>query len=110
MTESPDIKMSSDKGPDGAGEEGSKDTDCELEYHDTQYHPECSSNAVTTSLLPVLFQLTIPGQYARGYRSYGSLPEGNLGECKGRLSRETGDGPRSRFVISPDMSTLSIVT
>jgi hypothetical protein len=31
MTDSPDIKMSSDKGPDGAGEEGSKDTDCELE-------------------------------------------------------------------------------
>lgn len=31
MTESPDIKMLSDKGPGGAGEEGSKDTDCELE-------------------------------------------------------------------------------
>jgi hypothetical protein len=31
MIESPDIRMVSDKGPDGAGEEGSKDTDCELE-------------------------------------------------------------------------------
>lgn len=61
-----------------------------------------SSDTVSTSLLPVLFQLTVPGQYARGYRSYGSLPEGDLGKCKGRLSRETGDGPRSRFVILSD--------
>ncbi|KAG7562686.1 hypothetical protein FFLO_01846 [Filobasidium floriforme] len=33
MTESPDIKMLSDKGPDGAGEEGSKDTDFYFQYY-----------------------------------------------------------------------------
>jgi hypothetical protein len=72
----------------------------------THHDSARSSDAVSTSLLSVLFQLTIPGQYARGYRSYGSLPEGNIGECKGCLSRETGDGPRSRFVIVPEFFSV----